>query len=212
MYGFYCFITQIGFSHCQEVQPYVKNTEAKKIHQKIGRLIEDAVKLSLENILYMPPNSCKQLAQWRPDLPPGYYWIKTPNETNIKVFCSGAWSRIAFLNMTDPAHECPSTWKEITSPKRTCSKFGSTYTCDSAIFTTHGLPYSRVKGRIIGYQHGRTYAFSYYNQHSSSVTIDTHYLDGVSITHGIPRKHIWSFVSNLCESCNSCPLTYLLRG
>lgn len=96
------------------------------------------------------------------------------------------------------------------SPKRTCSKFGSTYTCDSANFSTHGLRYNRVKGRIIGYQHGRTYAFSYYHQQvakNATMTIDKYYLDGVSVTHGSPRKHIWSFASDLCEQCQLCPCT-----
>lgn len=119
--------------------------------------------------------------------------------------------------MTDPTHKCPPTWREILSPKRTCSKRGSTYTCDSTMFSTHGLQYNQIKGRIIGYQHGRTYAFNYYNQWLSrnttqyNVTIDTYYLDGVSITRGNPRKHIWNFASDLCEHCNLCPCSEASR-
>ena len=187
----------------------------KEIYRKFGKYIEEAVTVTLDRILRVnsirtPPNSCKHLTELRPDLPPGYYWIKSSKGMYVKIFCDSAWSRITFLNMTDPAHECPPTWKEITSPKRTCSKFGSTYTCDSATFSTHGLRYNHVKGRIIGYQHGRTYAFSFYNQQVAknvTMTIDTYYLDGVSVTHGSPRKHIWSFASDLCEQCRLCPCT-----
>ena len=39
--------------------------------------------------------------------------------------------------------------------------------------------------------------------------INTFYLDGVSVTHGSPRQHIWSFVTGLDEgrdfSQSTCP-------
>ena len=54
-------------------------------------------------------------------------------------------------------------------------------------------------------------AFSQYI-HGSQTTIDSHYVDGISITHGkSPRKHIWTFVNALHEHNSArdyvCPCT-----
>lgn len=188
-----------------------KSTQEEKTYQKIGQLIEQAVKLALQKEIvgeaYYPAASCKEIAKLRPGLPPGYYWIKASNDSIVQAYCDGAWTRIAFLNMSDPTHHCPSTWKEITHPIRTCTKKYRTYYCDSVIYPTQGIRYNKVRGRIIGYQHGRTYAFSYYNQFKNTTTIDTYYLDGIAITYGSPRKHIWSFAASLCEGCRFCPCT-----
>ncbi len=47
---------------------------------------------------------------------------------------------------------------------------------------------SRVCGRVIGYQFGLVKGFG-------SETIDEDYIDGVSLTHGPPRQHIWTFAA-----------------
>ena len=60
----------------------------------------------------------------------------------------GEWTRIAFLNMTDPSQQCPTNWGLITSPVRACgrSTIGGEYilTCDSAFFSSNGHSYSHV--------------------------------------------------------------------
>ena len=43
-------------------------------------------------------------------------------------------------------------------------------------------------GRITGYELGVPSAFR-----GSSHSIDTYYVEGVSVTHGSPRQHIWTF-------------------
>ena len=58
-------------------------------------------------------------------------------------------------------------------------------------------------GRIIGYQISTPDAFQ-----GSSRSIDSTYLDGVSVTYGSPRQHIWSFAGGFDESSNpsiTCP-------
>ena len=64
-------------------------------------------------------------------------------------------------------------------------------------FTTHGLNYSAVCGRLRGYQFGRAGAFFQYIvgvRNNATPSIDDAYVDGVSITHGSsPRKHIWTY-------------------
>ena len=53
----------------------------------------------------------------------------------------------------------------------------------------YGIQYSQVCGRIIGYQVGHPQAlFSNLN------IIDGSYVDGVSLTYGSPRQHIWTLI------------------
>ena len=76
--------------------------------------------------------------------------------------CNGTpgWRRVAFINMTDTSYNCPTGLNLTSYSKRTC---GRSYTtqggCSSTTFSVGGLPYSRVCGRIRGYQFGATDAF-----------------------------------------------------
>ena len=113
--------------------------------------------------------------------------------------CGGpGWRRAAYLNMSDPTQTCPPAWELITSPRRSCARpsDASWYSCYSAMFPTQGSQYSRVCGRIIGYQFGLTFAFYGIENH----TIDGQYVDGVSLTYGSPRQHIWTFANALDEA------------
>ena len=57
--------------------------------------------------------------------------------------------------------------------------------------------YSRVCGRVRAYQFGTTNAFAS-QERSSSASIDSAYVDGVSLTHGLsPREHVWTFAAGL---------------
>ena len=58
-------------------------------------------------------------------------------------------------------------------------------------------------GRVTGYQYGTPDAV---NPHVNN--INSYYLDGVSITHGSPRQHIWSFycgVDSQLSHLDNCP-------
>ena len=110
-----------------------------------------------------------------------------------------------FLDMTDPTHNCPSGWEETGYSKRTCGRASELRggTCDSATFPTGGLEYSRVCGRAVAYQFGALSAF-----YRSSQNIESHYVDGLSLTHGSPgsRQHIWTFAGGLAEAGTIYPL------
>ena len=65
----------------------------------------------------------------------------------------------------------------------------TTHSCSSINnFITPGVDYSSVCGRVIGYQYGETDAFFGDN-------INSKYVDGISLTHGDPRQHIWTFAA-----------------
>ena len=116
--------------------------------------------------------------------------------------CGGpGWRRAAYLNMSDPTQTCPPAWELITTPRRSCANPSSAgrRTCYSAMFPTQGIQYSQVCGRIIGYQVGEPQAFLLENINQPQ-TIDGAYVDGVSLTYGSPRQHIWTFANALDEA------------
>ena len=73
---------------------------------------------------------------------------------------------------------------------RFCSSsiLGIGYT--SVNFLTYGVPFTQVCGQALGYQYGHTDAFRTVNS-----SIDSYYVEGLSVTHIIPRNHIWTFAS-----------------
>ena len=111
-------------------------------------------------------------------------------------FCDGStgWRLIAYLNMSDPSQQCPSAWQEIPTPHRVCGRKSASGGCEGLTYSTGSEQYDQVCGRIIGYQLSTPDAFC-----GSSRSIDSYYLDGVSVTYGSPRQHIWSFAGGLDE-------------
>jgi hypothetical protein len=170
-----------------------------------------------------PASSCKQLADVRAtdNLDSGYYWVKSGNGTSIKVFCDlkngfttsdQGWMRAGYLNMTEADSECPGSLRSFQSPKRSCGRgqASASIGCTSVNYPTHGISYRQVCGRVTAYQIGTTNAFFAYG-YDSTVTIDSYYVDGVSITRGSsPRQHIWTFVAardEISTDSHICPCT-----
>ena len=108
--------------------------------------------------------------------------------------CGGpGWNRVAFINMTDLNQNCPRELSQTNYSIRSCGRAHSSYGCSSLIFPVNGLQYSRVCGRATAYRWGVNNAF--YGYHSQGQPIDEWYVDGLSLTHGSPRTHIWTFAS-----------------
>ena len=87
------------------------------------------------------------------------------------------------------------------SPIQTCGKSTNAAGCISATFHANGLQYSKILGKLVAYQYGSPDAFS----DGVSQTLEGHYLDGVSITHGMPRNHIWSLAADWRDDYIYCP-------
>ena len=172
-----------------------------------------------------PVNSCKELAELaEPDITSGNYWILNSTQSPVQVFCemgdvfpsglnaTGGWVRVANLNMTDPEQQCPENLNlTYTDPLQLCGR--SNNGCDSVTFTTYGVQYRQVCGRVRGYQFRSPDAFD--EEHGNCpapCTIDKNYVDGVSITHGAsPRKHIWTYAAGVVED-SSIPATCPCNG
>ena len=67
---------------------------------------------------------------------------------------AGSWRRIAHLDMSDPNQQCPTNWRLISTPVRACGGVGES--CVSAESPLNGMSYSRVCGKVHGYQFGST--------------------------------------------------------
>ena len=102
--------------------------------------------------------------------------------------------------MTDPNHNCPHGLNLTNYSVRSCGR-SSSARCSSVTFQADGSQYSRVYGRVKGYRWKNNYAF--FGYHSRGQTIDGYYVDGLSLTYGSPRKHIWRFASGLFSGTSS---------
>ena len=121
----------------------------------------------------------------------------------------GQWTRLAFLNMSDPSQQCPTSWILKDRPVRGCGR--RFQGCNSVTFTASGQSYSRVCGRVNGYQRSTTGAFAQSVGVVGSSRLENAYVDGVSLTHGAEgsRQHIWSFASAAYETSHNNVPFYL---
>ncbi len=113
--------------------------------------------------------------------------------------CGGpGWTRVAYINMTDPNQQCPQGLQLTDYSIRSCGRppTSSASVCSSVMFPVGGVQYRQVCGRAISYRFGHNYAF--WGYHAAGRNIDVAYVDGLSVTHGqSPRTHIWTFASGL---------------
>ena len=137
----------------------------------------------------------------------GYYWVKSSGGHAVQAFCdtsgpcgiSGSWMRVAKLDMEDGNSNCPRSLCIESSIKRNCRLCRPNPTCSSDIYSTRNVSYSKVCGRVIAYQIGTPNAF-YMGRNRTVQSIDEIYVDGVSLTYGKPRKHIWTFAADHTEN------------
>ena len=119
--------------------------------------------------------------------------------------CGGpGWRIVVFLNMTNTSHVCPTEFAKTVYSRRTCGRGNSGWrTCSSTTFSVGGSQYSRVCGRALAYQWGRTDAF--YGYHGERRGLNAQYVDGLSLTHGASgsRQHIWTFASGAFTGSNT---------
>ena len=122
--------------------------------------------------------------------------------TELTTQCGSVlWHRVAFLNMSDSKYRCPAAWMVhnnngvVACRRPTSDRAG----CSGHVFQVSQLQYSKVCGRIIGYQFRSPDGYTDPRGFYRNVSIDSPYMDGVSLTRGTPRKHIWSFAAGVLE-------------
>uniref|UniRef100_A0A1X7T4X3 Fibrinogen C-terminal domain-containing protein n=1 Tax=Amphimedon queenslandica TaxID=400682 RepID=A0A1X7T4X3_AMPQE len=121
--------------------------------------------LVLHNVSTALPTSCKQIKVEKPNSPSGVYDLVTANGTssysaycNMGTLCGsgGGWTRLAYLDMSDSTVNCPSGFRlHQSGGVRACGRATSSVgSCVSVQFSSNGISYSQVCGRVTGYQHG----------------------------------------------------------
>ena len=164
-------------------------------------LAHNRIELTATTVSFDCGNRTAELLQGQRNVQNKLSSIDKKMEYYYRYTCGGSpgWRRVAFLNMTDPNQDCPSGWSLTTHSVRTCGRVPSSgrYTCDPVTFPVSGGEYSRVCGRIRAYQYGGAWAFR--GAHSEGQSLNGSYVDGISITHGVPRQHIWTFAAGLAQ-------------
>ncbi|XP_019849580.1 PREDICTED: uncharacterized protein LOC109580623 [Amphimedon queenslandica] len=168
-----------------------------------------------------PPLSCRQMKKNDPTTRSGTHYVMfrgeyIPVHCNMDVLCDSddGWTRIVYINAQQ---SCPSGFTLYTSGntkacgRRSGARDGS---CDSTTFSSMGIKYSQVCGFVYAYQYNSPDAYAIHAGKTNIQTrIDSAYIDGVSITHGTPRKHIWSLMAAQSEKVTRhtknyvCPCT-----
>ena len=101
----------------------------------------------------------------------------------------GGWMRVGYLNMSEPGATCP---PELTLHKYNninhglCSRpVSSSGSSASVFFSTYGVIYNKVCGRVIGYQYGSPDGFppDLGGGYLYNTNIDNIYVDSISITY-----------------------------
>jgi hypothetical protein len=106
----------------------------------------------------------------------------------------GIWYQLVAINTSTADSQCPDGWvEENEGGVRACGRGSVAASCQSIYLNNiRQIDYTRVCGRAIGYQYGHPDAFA---RRDSDVTADQNYADGLSITHGFPRQHIWTYAA-----------------
>ena len=154
-------------------------------------------------------HSCEEIKTNWPDSRSDHYTIADSVGHTRHVYChmeelcgSEGWMRVAYLNMADPNEKCPGGLGlyEVNGVRACCRHSTSSGSCVSTTYRPKGISYSQVCGKVIGYQFGSTDGIN-------NNDINGAYIDGISLTHGNSRNHIWSFMAGYQESVSysRCP-------
>ena len=141
-------------------------------------------------------DDCQHIFNNNPQSGDGYYWIRSSrNNTAIRVYCymtgyncgGGVWMRIGEISMNRRFSQCPGALQRVyISNRRYCYRRSSP--CSTVSFDSFGKNYTEVCGYVTAYQYGHPDAFQ-----SSNPSIGF-YGEGISVTHGSSKNHLWSYV------------------
>ena len=204
-------LNEILNTSIQQLEEAVSQDLASSLGTAVEQLEEQYANLSRYVI---PAASCSDIPLTSPS---GYYSVLNAGNVAIDMFCemgtttcglsSGGWMRAAYLNMTNSNQKCPTNLAESADTSlRVCTPIDKSGTCASVIFSLSNFSYSKVCGRIRGYQVGSTDSFGYSGTNTVRVqSLNGNFVDGVVLTHGngTRRQHIWTFAAAFEEEVGS---------
>ena len=112
----------------------------------------------------------------------------------------GEWKKIVSLNF-GAGDNCPDGWTKTGSFCRASSvnqRTDGSHACNSINFSTNGIRYQSVCGKALGYRTGQALGF-----YKLVTSVDRSYVTGLSITHGSPTQHIWTYASGWFDDSHS---------
>ena len=111
----------------------------------------------------------------------------------------GIWYQLVSIKMSTTDHsQCPDGWVEENVGVRACGRGTVGPSCQSTFLNVidYQMECTKICGRAIGYQYYRsTDAFHRIN----GQTLDQNYVDGLNITYGSPRQHLWTYAAGVRE-------------
>ena len=154
----------------------------------------------------LPATSCKEIYDCNPNAPSGHYWIDTDSQP-LKLHCemntircgnvTGGWTRIAHIDMEEQ-QSCPSALGTLISPKRICVQKRTEAGCTSVRYPTPVVPFTQICGQAAGYMFRSVDGL---DAISTTKIIDNPYVEGLSITYGSPRRHVWTYAAGHNGRC-----------
>ena len=124
----------------------------------------------------------------------------------------GPWLQIADFDSSSTSSQCP---PELELVGGGCRRPDINGGCTMSTFSTGGIEYSKVCGRIIGAAFRRPDSFRLTRPADTTVTDGIRLIDGVTITHSMPIQHIWTlsaaqevdpdFVTCPCKANDNAP-------
>ena len=177
-------------------QPTLLNSDIQKPNQSVEQKPFEHERNSTTFRDASRASSCAAILQMHPSSPSAYYWVQSSNGSNVTVYCdmtricggiTGGWMRVTQMNISEVSTQCPTGLCLNSIHPRTCRICSNFEGCS---FTAYPMviSYSRVCGRILGYQVGPLDGFHY-----DPIGDSMHY-DGIEIMYNNSNQHIWSFV------------------
>ena len=194
-------------------------TELDAIKSQIATQVASMIDNSLSGCILpigssqiKPATTCQQVLLAYPSSTSGYFWVLNATGGAVRIYCrfdsftnlsyfglsnTSGYARLTSVNVTaDTVKQCPTKLTSITVSGHNLCQKSTGSSCDSVTISTLGLRWQTVCGRITGYQYGTSEnAFA-----GTTTTVDSLYVDGVSITYGSPRNHLWSYGIGKYES------------
>ena len=126
--------------------------------------------------------------------------------SNYKCNITGPWRRVVYINPT-LNNFCPFSLRKVSIPNTNKQACGGTVDsgCSSVIVSVD-QDYTNICGKVQGYQFYSPNAFEGISDLGK--TINDPYVDGISITQGSPRRHVWTYAAYYHEGrVDMCPCT-----
>jgi len=195
--------SSIAFSNITTVEGNLLNNISNVLaaaQREVNQVTSTLIKHLQEHHVF---NSCAAVSSSYFQFPSGMYNIKSSGGSSVQEFChmtlscgklTGGWRRV--INIVNPnIMGCP---QFLTLENNSCRCY--TPGCSSVYSNYSYNAYTHICGTVSAFGRDSPEGFNY-----NTRSIDKSYVDGVSITHGKSRNHVWTYaIRSHGSSCTDC--------